>query len=93
MKFEEGVVITSKVPEALDSPAERRRISEELIDALVESTPWTGSRAARGLRQAHRLPRPPAAPLQRPVGAQQDARAALYRRSANGLLEHRVARR
>ena len=32
----EGDVIVSCVPEALDSPAERRRISEELIDALVE---------------------------------------------------------
>ena len=31
---------------------------------------------ARGLRQAHRLPGPPAAALQRAVGAQQDARAA-----------------
>ncbi len=30
---------------------------------------------ARGLRQAHRLPRAPAAPLHRPLGAQQDARA------------------
>ena len=30
----------------------------------------------RGLRQADRLPRAPAAPLQRPLGAQQDARAA-----------------
>jgi aminoglycoside phosphotransferase (APT) family kinase protein len=32
----EGDVIVSSVPEALDTPAERRRISEELIDALVE---------------------------------------------------------
>jgi aminoglycoside phosphotransferase (APT) family kinase protein len=32
----EGDVIVSSVPEALDSPAERRRISEQLIDALVE---------------------------------------------------------
>ena len=31
---------------------------------------------ARGLRQAHRLPRAPAAPLRRALGAQQDARAA-----------------
>ncbi len=32
----EGDVIVSSVPEALDTPAERQRISEELIDALVE---------------------------------------------------------
>ena len=34
----------------------------------------------RGLRQADGLPRPPAAPLRRPLGAQQDARAAGARR-------------
>ena len=40
---------------------------------------------ARGLRQADRLPRAPAAPLQRALGAQQDARAARScRRSASG---------
>jgi aminoglycoside phosphotransferase (APT) family kinase protein len=32
----EGHVITSSVPEALDSPDDRRRIGEELVDALVE---------------------------------------------------------
>ena len=31
-----GEVVTSSVPAALDSPAERRRIGEELVDALVE---------------------------------------------------------
>jgi aminoglycoside phosphotransferase (APT) family kinase protein len=31
-----GEVIVSSVPDVLDAPAERRRISEELIDALVE---------------------------------------------------------
>jgi aminoglycoside phosphotransferase (APT) family kinase protein len=31
-----GDVITKEVPAALDTPAERRRIGEELIDALVE---------------------------------------------------------
>jgi len=31
-----GEVIVSSVPAALDTPAERRRIGEELIDALVE---------------------------------------------------------
>jgi aminoglycoside phosphotransferase (APT) family kinase protein len=31
-----GDVITSEVPPALDTPAERRRIGEELIDALAE---------------------------------------------------------
>src|SRR5205807_6119736 len=32
MPFMEGVVITTDVPEQLDSPADRRRICEELID-------------------------------------------------------------
>ncbi|MBA3262693.1 MAG: phosphotransferase family protein [Thermoleophilaceae bacterium] len=31
-----GRVITSDIPDALDSEAERRRIAEELVDALVE---------------------------------------------------------
>jgi aminoglycoside phosphotransferase (APT) family kinase protein len=36
MAFEEGTVITSAVPEELDDPDGRRRISEELVDALAE---------------------------------------------------------
>src|SRR6204780_1725773 len=36
MELVEGDVIVSSVPEALDTPAERRRIGEQLIDALVE---------------------------------------------------------
>jgi aminoglycoside phosphotransferase (APT) family kinase protein len=36
MEKVEGEVITSALPEALDTPAERRRIGEELVDALVE---------------------------------------------------------
>ncbi len=32
----EGHVVTSSVPAALDSPEDRRRIGEELVDALVE---------------------------------------------------------
>jgi aminoglycoside phosphotransferase (APT) family kinase protein len=36
MKYEEGVVITSSVPPALDSIEERRRICCELVDALAE---------------------------------------------------------
>src|SRR3954452_19208404 len=36
MRYEEGDVITSEVPAALDSSEERRRICEELVDALVE---------------------------------------------------------
>src|SRR4051794_4171465 len=36
MERVEGDVITTDVPEPLDTPAERRRIGEELIDALVE---------------------------------------------------------
>ncbi|MFP5363829.1 MAG: phosphotransferase family protein [Thermoleophilia bacterium] len=31
-----GDVVTSRVPAALDTPAQRRRIGEELVDALVE---------------------------------------------------------
>ncbi|HSZ03840.1 MAG TPA: phosphotransferase family protein [Solirubrobacteraceae bacterium] len=36
MELVEGDVIVSSVPPALDTPAERRRIGEQLIDALVE---------------------------------------------------------
>jgi aminoglycoside phosphotransferase (APT) family kinase protein len=36
MERVEGDVITTEVPAALDTPAERRRIGEELVDALVE---------------------------------------------------------
>jgi aminoglycoside phosphotransferase (APT) family kinase protein len=36
MRFEEGTVITGSVPPVLDEPAERRRVSEELVDALAE---------------------------------------------------------
>jgi aminoglycoside phosphotransferase (APT) family kinase protein len=32
----EGHVVTSSVPAALDAPTERRRVGEELVDALVE---------------------------------------------------------
>jgi aminoglycoside phosphotransferase (APT) family kinase protein len=32
----DGEVIVAEIPRALDTPAERRRISEQLIDALVE---------------------------------------------------------
>ncbi len=42
MERVEGTVITSTVPEALDTPAERGRIGEQLVDALVEmhSVDW-----------------------------------------------------
>ena len=36
MERVEGHVVTSAVPAALDSPEDRRRIGEELVDALVE---------------------------------------------------------
>ncbi len=36
MEEKRGTVITSGIPDALDRPDERRRISEELLDALVE---------------------------------------------------------
>ena len=75
MERVEGDVVTERVPAALDTPDERRRIGEEL-DRRARRDPrrrLAGGRA-RGLRQADRLPRAPAAPLPRPVGAQQDAR-------------------
>ena len=37
MEYVEGVVMSGAVAEPLDTPEERRRISEELIDALVEA--------------------------------------------------------
>jgi aminoglycoside phosphotransferase (APT) family kinase protein len=39
-----GEVVTDTVPAALDTPAERERIADELIDALVElhGVDWTG---------------------------------------------------
>lgn len=36
MELIDGDVIVTDIPPAIDTPAERRRISEELIDALVE---------------------------------------------------------
>jgi aminoglycoside phosphotransferase (APT) family kinase protein len=36
MELIDGDVIVSDIPSALDTPAERRRIAEQLIDALVE---------------------------------------------------------
>jgi aminoglycoside phosphotransferase (APT) family kinase protein len=36
MERVDGVVIRTKTPPALDTPAERRRVGEELVDALVE---------------------------------------------------------
>jgi aminoglycoside phosphotransferase (APT) family kinase protein len=36
MELVEGEVIVASVPESLDTPAERRRIGEQLIDSLVE---------------------------------------------------------
>jgi aminoglycoside phosphotransferase (APT) family kinase protein len=36
MEFVDSVVAASSVPEPLDTPEERRRMSEELVDALVE---------------------------------------------------------
>ena len=40
----DGEVVTSAVPAQLDTPAERRRMSEELVDALVEvhAVDWRG---------------------------------------------------
>jgi aminoglycoside phosphotransferase (APT) family kinase protein len=43
MELIEGDVIVSEVPEQLDNPPQRRRIADELIDALVEihAVDWT----------------------------------------------------
>ena len=77
MEEAHGSVITSDVPEALDVPEHRRALGLELVDALAEihAVDWQAA-GPGGLRQADRLPGAPAAPLQRAVGAQQDARAA-----------------
>jgi aminoglycoside phosphotransferase (APT) family kinase protein len=42
MEYVEGTVITSEIPDSLDTPAERRAIGLELIDALAEmhSVDW-----------------------------------------------------
>jgi aminoglycoside phosphotransferase (APT) family kinase protein len=50
-----GQVITTTIPDELDSPAQRRRMSEELVDALVEvhGVDW----AAAGLAGFSRDPR------------------------------------
>jgi aminoglycoside phosphotransferase (APT) family kinase protein len=44
MEYVEGTVITAEVPEALDNPAERRRIGLDLVDALAEihALDWVG---------------------------------------------------
>ena len=44
MELVEGVVVTEALPEPLDTPAERARIADELIDALVElhAVDWAG---------------------------------------------------
>jgi aminoglycoside phosphotransferase (APT) family kinase protein len=54
MPFMEGVVITTEVPDALDSPDERRRICEELIDALAEmhAVDWRATELARYAERA-----------------------------------------
>ena len=36
MEYMEGTVITSEIPPPLDTPEERRRIGDELVDALAE---------------------------------------------------------
>src|SRR5436305_3396825 len=36
MEYLEGTVITGAIPDTLDTPDERRRISEELVDSLAE---------------------------------------------------------
>ena len=72
-----GSVITADMPAALDNPEERT--APELGAGRPPGRDPRGGLAglrARGLRQADRLPRTAAAALQRPLGAQQDPRAA-----------------
>ncbi len=75
MELIAGEVIVSSVPPALDAPAQRRRIGEQLVDALVEihAVELAGG-GPGGLRKANRLPRASAAPVRGAVGSQQDAR-------------------
>ncbi len=72
-----GTVITTDMPAALDAPAAPRR-ARARADRGAGGGARRGlaRRRPRGLRQAHRLPRAAAAPLQRALGDQQDARAA-----------------
>jgi aminoglycoside phosphotransferase (APT) family kinase protein len=44
MEYVEGTVVTSEIPPALDSPAERRRMGLDLVDALTEvhAVDWRG---------------------------------------------------
>ena len=77
MERVDGEVITDAIPPALDNAraarADRRRADRRAGRAARGRL--DGARAG-GVRQADRLPRAPAAPLQRAVGAQPDARAA-----------------
>ena len=72
-----GTVITDEIPPALDDAGRARGLARDLVAALAEvhAVDWRAA-GPRGLRQAERLPRAPAAPLQRALGGQQDARAA-----------------
>ena len=71
-----GNVLASTIPDALDTPAERRRTRGGARGrARGGARGRLASLRARGLREADRLPGAPAAALRRAVGAQQDARA------------------
>jgi aminoglycoside phosphotransferase (APT) family kinase protein len=49
MELVEGTVVRERFPEELDVPEQRRRATEELVDALVEiqAAPWCGSALER----------------------------------------------
>ena len=83
----EGDVVVTDIPPALDTPAERARMAEELIDALVEihAVDWQAS-GLEGYGKPTRISGAPGPPVLRPVGAQQDPRGAGDRRG------HGVAR-
>ncbi len=71
-----GEVITDAIPPALDTPSERGRIAEELIERAGRAARHRlDPHRPRRVRQADRLPRAPAAALHRPVGAQPHTRA------------------
>ena len=68
-------VVTSDLPPGLEEPAARRRLGEELVDALVEIHAADVTRpCARRVRPPRQLPRATGAPLHAAVGDQRDAR-------------------
>ena len=75
MRFLDGHVVTSDLPAGLEEPAARRRLGEELVDALVEiHSADVSDPALDRVRPPRQLPRASGAPLRAAVGDQRDAR-------------------